>query len=471
MIFWILLILGFVIYKWLTSNNNYYYKLGIPFEKPWPVVGNNLKILLQKESINDIMTRCYKKYKASKFFGYFNFMSKMLIVTDPGLIKKITVKDFNHFINHDDALEMDDLLSRSIFALRDKKWRDMRTTLSPIFTSSKMKLMFGLLSDHTRDFIKFMEEQVELGNNINVDVGDIFKLYTADGISTAALGFVGNSTRDKNSQTCRMIQQLDNDFNGTLGALKFMLAMGFPKIYKFFNIQLVRKEVNEFFKRAVLDVMDERERYNISRPDVIQLLLQARKGQLEHKIDDDVDKELSNFSAHTELDVSLKHEKMSYFEDKDWIAQVFLFFGAGFDTSTMLLQSVCYDLADHPDIQEELIAEVDNARGKFSDYFITYEALHKMKFLDMVVSESLRLRPAAGLTDRICNKDYEIDLGNGRTLIIPKGEIIGIPIYQIHHDPEYYPDPEIFNPYRFNDESSIISGTYLPFGMGARICK
>lgn len=472
MIFLFLLILGFVIYKWLTSDNDYFDKLGIPYEKPWPVVGNNLNILLQKESINDITSRCYKKYKSSKIYGYFNFISKMFIVTDLELIKKVTVKDFNHFINHDNAVEMDDLLSRSIFALRDKKWRDMRTTLSPIFTSSKMKLMFGLLSDHSRDFIKFMEEQVEVGNNINVDVKDIFKRYTADGISTAALGFVGNSVRDKNSQTFRMVQQLDSDFNGTLGALKFMLASGFPNIYKFFNIQLVGKEVNEFFKRVVLDVMNERERYNISRPDVIQLLLQARKGQLEHKMDDaDVDKELSNFSAHTELDVSLNNEKMSYFEDMDWVAQGFLFFGAGFDTSTMVLQSLCYDLANHPDIQEELIAEVDKIREKFSDNLITYEALHKMKFLDMVVSESLRHRPPAGLTDRMCNKDYEIDLGNGRTIVIPKGKIIGIPIYQIQHDPEYFPDPETFNPQRFSDENSIVPGTYLPFGMGARICN
>ncbi|XP_070507228.1 cytochrome P450 9e2-like [Chironomus tepperi] len=471
MIFWILLILVFVIYMWLTSDSDYYDKLGIPYEKPWPIVGNNLNILRQKESINDIMSRCYKKYKSSKVYGYFNFMSKMFIVTDPELIKKITIKDFNHFINHEDSLEMDDLLSRTLFALRDKKWRDMRTTLSPMFTSSKMKLMYGLLSDHSRDFIKFMEEQVQVGNNINVDVGDIFKRYTADGISTAALGFVGNSVRDENSQTCRMVQQLDNDFNGTLGALKFMLAIGFPKIYKFFNIQLVRKEVNEFFKRVVLDVMNEREKYNISRPDVIQLLLQARKGQLNHKINDtDVDKEWSNFSAHTELDVSLKNEKMSYFEDMDWVAQAFLFFGAGFDTSTMALQSLCYDLADHQDIQEELIAEVDKAREKFSDNLITYEPLHKMKFLDMVVSESLRLRPPAGITDRMCNKDYVLVLGNGRTVSIRKGNTIGIPIYQIHHDPEYYPNPESFNPYRFKDPSSIVSGTYLPFGMGARIC-
>jgi cytochrome P450 family 9 len=70
--------------------------------------------------------------------------------------------------------------------MRDKKWRDMRTTLSPIFTSSKMRMMFGLLGDQSNDFVKFLQEQVPSGKNFNVEVAEIFSRYTADSISTAA---------------------------------------------------------------------------------------------------------------------------------------------------------------------------------------------------------------------------------------------------------------------------------------------
>lgn len=461
----------FVVYKWLTSDHDYFEKLGIPYEKPWPIFGNNLKLIFQKESLNDIIDRSYKKYKNLKVYGYFNFLQPSFMLTDVELIKKITITDFSHFINHDTSMEFDELFSRSLFSLRDKKWRDMRTTLSPIFTSSKMKMMFGLLSDHSRDFIKFMEEQVQLGNNINVDVMEIFRRYTADGISTAVLGFVGNSVRDKNSLTCRIANQMEEEFNGTAGAIKFMLASGFPKLVKFFDIQLVSKEVKEFFKRVVMDVMNEREQNGISRPDVIQLMLQARKGQLQVKADEnDFDKEMSNFAAHEEMDVSVKNDRMSHFSDMDWIAQGFLFFGAGFNTTTSLLQNVLYDLACNPEIESELITEIDNVKSKLGSEPVNYETLHKMKFLDMVISESLRLRPPAGVVDRYCNKDYEFQLEDGRNFKIPKGKVVLIPIYQLQHDPEYFPNPEKFNPHRFRDENSIIKGTFLPFGLGARNC-
>jgi cytochrome P450 family 9 len=208
--------------------------------------------------------------------------------------------------------------------------------------------------------------------------------------------------------------------------------------------------------------MNEREKKNISRPDVVQLLLQARKGQLANN--DQLDEtELKNFSAHTEFDVSLKNEKMSNFEEDDWIAQGFIFFGAGFDTSTSTLQVLFYELVQNPQIQEDLIDEIDQV---LENGDVTYENLHKMKLLDMIVSEVLRKWPPAGQLDRYCNKDYMLELNDGRNLKIPEGTVIFLPVYNIHHDPEYFEDPEKFDPYRFSEENqkSIRPGTYLPFG-------
>jgi cytochrome P450 family 9 len=78
--------------------------------------------------------------------------------------------------------------------------------------------------------------------------------------------------------------------------------------------------------------MNERDRKNISRPDVIQLLLQAKKGQLQStaKENEINEKELSNFSENIEYDLGGSKSK-SQFDDFDWIAQGFIFFGAGFD--------------------------------------------------------------------------------------------------------------------------------------------
>lgn len=385
----------------------------------------------------------------------------------------ITIKDFNHFVNHDVFTNVDSVFDRTLFSLHDKEWRDMRTTLSPIFTSSKMKMMYGLLSDQAQDFVNFFEERSRKGDELIVDVLDVFARFTADGISTAVLGFEADCVRNEDSDVYKMAKKILHDFNGPAGIMKFLFAFTLPKLYQFLGIQCTSKEVLEFFNKAVIDVMDERDRKNISRPDVIQLLLQAKKGQLQNEAKENEvnDKELANFSANIEYDLGGSKTR-SQFDDNDWIAQGFIFFGAGFDTTSGLLQQVSFELAMNVECLQKLQQEIDSVSMDLDKKSISYEALHKMKYLDMVISETLRKWPPAPQIDRSCVKDYDIDIGKGKTVTIKKGQTIFLPIYHIHHDPNYFPDPEKFDPNRFNDENkdSIISGSYFPFGMGPRVC-
>ena len=77
---------------------------------------------------------------------------------------------------------------------------------------------------------------------------------------------------------------------------------------------------------------------------------------------------------------------------------------------------------------------------------VTYDALMDMEYLDMVVNETLRLYPITNRLERVSKKDVEI---NG--LFIPKGTIVMMPIYLLHRDPEYWPEPEEFRPERYRD--------------------
>lgn len=129
-------------------------------------------------------------------------------------------------------------------------------------------------------------------------------------------------------------------------------------------------------------------------------------------------------------------------------------------------------MSKSPSIQQELYDEIVSVAATLDGKAISYEILHKMNYLDMVISETLRLWPPAAQTDRSCSKDYDVDLENGNRITIKKGQIIFLPIYHIHRDPRFFADPEKFDPQRFNTENkdSIASGTYLPFGMGPRTC-
>ncbi|CAN7983038.1 unnamed protein product, partial [Ixodes hexagonus] len=71
--------------------------------------------------------------------------------------------------------------------------------------------------------------------------------------------------------------------------------------------------------------------------------------------------------------------------------------------------------------------------------------------------------------ERFAAEDYVLgDTG----ITVPKGCLIAVPVYAMHHDPEFFPDPFTFNPERFSDENvhRIRPYTFLPFGTGPRNC-
>jgi len=78
------------------------------------------------------------------------------------------------------------------------------------------------------------------------------------------------------------------------------------------------------------------------------------------------------------------------------------------------------------------------------------------------------------VADRVCVKPYTFAQTTPQdpTINLKVGDFLWVPIYSIHHDPKYYPDPEKFNPERFSEESkgNIKPYTYMPFGAGFRAC-
>ena len=129
--------------------------------------------------------------------------------------------------------------------------------------------------------------------------------------------------------------------------------------------------------------------------------------------------------------------------DDEVVAQCFAFLIAGYDTTSNSLTYTAYLLALNPDIQEKLIDEIKAYTAENPNDSL-FDASKNMAYLDMVVQESLRMYPAARRTIRHTNETVTIE-----GVLIPKGAQIDIPIWHIHHDPDYWPDPEKFDPERF----------------------
>lgn len=127
-----------------------------------------------------------------------------------------------------------------------------------------------------------------------------------------------------------------------------------------------------------------------------------------------------------------------------------------------------YELALNPDIQKRLRNEITTGIERNGGK-LTYDLLFDLKYLDMVVNETLRKFPPVFLIMRKSSKDFKIP---GTEMVIPANTDIHINVFSLHRDPEYFPNPEKFDPERFTPENvkNRKPFTFIPFGNGPRNC-
>nr|CAD7202246.1 unnamed protein product [Timema douglasi] len=405
-----LLILGLLLlaaHTYATWNHDFFSKKGLPYTKPWPIFGNMGKAVLKRASFADVLLGMYRQHKGHRVNGMFQMTLPITVVNDPELLKRIVVKDFDHFVDHYSIIppEVDPLFAGNLFFLKDK---DVHS----------------------------------------IEMKDLFTRFTNDVIASTAFGVTVDSLKNPNNEFYLAGKGLTN-FEG----LRSLIFMGYTLcsgLMKFLRIPFTPLEVSKFIHSLVKDTLRTREREGIVRPDMIHLLMEARK----ERVSDGV-----NGGKTAKLDLT----------DEDITAQATVFFLAGFDTASTLLCFASYFLALNEDVQDRLQAEIDLV---FDDE-VTYETVHSMKYLDMIISESLRLYPPVIAVDRVCEKPFSIPASDDQPAItFNKGDLAWIPIYCLHRDEDYFPDPERFDPERFSEENkkNIKPFTYLPFGLGPRSC-
>ncbi|KAJ3645263.1 hypothetical protein Zmor_022932 [Zophobas morio] len=460
------IILGALIYYSLIKPTSFWEERGVTHEPSWPIIGNMAPFVLRKQHFSGVTTALYNKFPNHRYIGYHQFTTPALLIRDLELIKQIGVKDFDNFHDHMSFAtnDIDPLLSKSLINLLGDQWKQMRATLSPAFTSSKMRTMFHLMAECAENFTHHFKNKEQ----VDVEMKDLFSRFANDVIATIAFGIQVNSVEDPKHEFYVMgnkITQFD-----AKQVLKIFLFQTVPKLAKMLNITMLRQDVASFFRSLIMNNIDKRVKEKIVRPDLIQLLLEAQKGKLKHE--HTVDDVKEGFATVEESHIG-RNTKQMVLTDEHIVAQALLFFFAGFETVSNASSLMAHELAVNPDVQKKLQEEIDDVRQQYGEK-VPYEALLSMKYLDQVVSETLRLWPPAFQTDRCCNRNYTIHPKNPneRALVVEKYMITIIPIMAIQRDPEYYPNPERFDPERFNDENKakIVPGTYMPFGIGPRNC-
>jgi cytochrome P450 len=351
------------------------------------------------------------------------------VINQPDLVHRVLVdevKEFpkNQLLGH----LLEPLLGESIFTTNGEQWKKQREMLNPSFEMARISHVFGLM----HDAVKEMNQGLHVNGSVNrLDIDPEMSYVTADIIFRTIL-----SSRLDREDAVRIIEAFATFQEETARtAMRTMFKV--PQWLWFLTGESKRikagNEIRDVLSRII------RPRYDIAlaqkgdERDILSSLLQA--------VDSD------------------SGERFTFEEILDQVAMLFL---AGHETSASALTWAIYLLSLYPDIQEKAYKEVmDVVRDGEFDAMV----IKKMPLLTNIFKETLRLYPPVGFFAR--ENTHETTM---RDKTIQKGASVVVSPWLIHRNPDFWDNPNGFDPDRFNDPKSIQKDTYLPFGMGPRIC-
>ncbi|KAF6083852.1 cytochrome P450 family 4 subfamily V member 2 [Phyllostomus discolor] len=326
------------------------------------------------------------------------------------------------------------------------KWRSRRKMLTPTFH-------FTILED----FLDVMNEQANiLVNKFKKHIdGEAFNCFfdialcALDIICETAMGKNIGAQSDDDSKYVRAVYRMSDMIHRRMKAPWLWLDF----LYLMFNEGWEHKRTLQIVHNFTNDVINERAK-EIKRAEECQ--------------SDESDATCSRKKRRAFLDLLLnvvddEGRKLSHDDVRE---EVDTFMFEGHDTTAAAMSWSLYLLGSYPEVQKKLDEELDEVFGQ-SDRPATIEDLKKLKYLECVIKETLRLFPSVPFFARHLNEDCEI----GGYSIAKGSQALIIP-YALHRDPKNFPNPEEFQPERFFPQNAAGRHpyAYVPFSAGPRNC-
>lgn len=348
-------------YLFLMKKYSYFKDRDIPHMERNSLILGSLGDVGKKYHFFDFMKVVYNKCKdKGGVCGYYSLFLPTFLVTDLEIVKQITVKDFNVFTDRGMYVNEEvEPISGHLFSIEGEKWRFLRNKLSPAFTSGKIKMMYNTIADKGENFITALDKASKTGS---VNIKNIATRFTVDVISSCAFGIEANTLDTELHEMMEILKKITGE--GAISQFRGIFIAALPKLAKLLKLRLFDRQVNDFFNKMVRGSMEFREDNKVIRNDFMNMLIQLKnKGSIDG-----------------ETSTSTKKLTMN-----ECIAQAFVFFLGGAETSSFVISFAMLELGSHPEIQDKLRKEILE-KTKSNNGEITYENLQEMSYLYQVVN-------------------------------------------------------------------------------------
>lgn len=423
--------------KWQVLKN-----LNIPHNPPsLSRLGN---LVDEKDPDGVFKNQLKKKKQFGNVYGQYNGLNIEITISDPKILKQIFIKEFSSFSSRTNIFKKINgkELNAGVNVVDGEQWKRVRSTLSPTFSSIKLKEMFGIVENCVDAAMLKLNKSVK-ENNGRFETKEIFSRLSLDVICSAAFS-TNVHAQDEDGKSPKIIELAKKTFDfSVFGRPWFVFILIFPwieNILALFNYRVLPKDSIEYFGNLVDHLIKSRNDKKSLRTDLMQLMLQSR---------------ISDEEAHKGLNKGLTKTEI--------VGNSMIMMLAGYETTANSMIFFAFNLATYKDVQEKLYREIQEAVAQHNG--INYDMVTKLKYLDMCINESVRLYGLIPRNSRFASKDITID-----TVHIPKGTQVNVPVYGLAHDEEYWEKPFEFNPERMEDMSKIDPIIFQPFGAGPRNC-
>lgn len=436
------LVVGFVGVWFVVFWSYYRHIKRVPSPRLWPIIGNAMEFTTTSEVLT-VLDSLYKKLNTKTLRIHIGFRTLVqtkdykfleFLLSSQSIISKGIGYSFLH-----------EWLGLGLLTSDGQKWRTHRKMITPTFHFKILEEFIDVFNSKGKIMIEKLQKEV---GNKSFDVFPYVTLCALDIICETAMGTCVNAQNEESSLYAKCVKDMG----------RIIQQRGLNPIYHYKVIYQFTKLCQE--EKAALKVLHGYTNSVISK----------RRAQLEavakstQKTEDDIGQKKRTAFLDMLLQATINGVPLT---DKEIREEVDTFMFEGHDTTAAGICYTLFNLANHPEVQQRAFEELKDIFGDDTERECSYQDLQEMKYLEMVVKETLRLYPSVPLYARMIKDDVTY---NG--MVLPKGMTIGIYAYGIQRDPDYFPNPEKFDPERFAPENydGRQPYAYIPFSAGPRNC-